>query len=89
MYNGRTMKKETHPQYYTKAKVRCACGNTFTIGSTKEKIEVEICSKCHPFYTGSKQLVDTAGRAERFKKRMAKAKTEETNKGKGSKKPQK
>jgi len=66
------MKKETHPTYHPKASVKCACGNTFTVGSTKEKIQVEICSNCHPFYTGSQQLVDTAGRAERFKERMAK-----------------
>jgi large subunit ribosomal protein L31 len=68
------MKKDIHPKYYNNAKVVCACGNTFTVGSTKEKIEVEICSNCHPFYTGKKQLVDTAGRAEKFKARENKAK---------------
>ncbi len=67
------MKKDIHPEYHEKAKVKCACGNTFTVGSTKKEIEVEICSKCHPFYTGKKQLVDTAGRAERFKARREKA----------------
>ncbi len=67
------MKKDTHPEYYEKAKVKCACGNTFTVGSTKKNIEVEICSRCHPFYTGKKQLVDTAGRAEKFKARQKKA----------------
>ncbi|MEX1014557.1 MAG: 50S ribosomal protein L31 [Candidatus Paceibacterota bacterium] len=67
------MKKETHPKYHEKAKFICACGNKFIIGSTKEKVEVEICSKCHPFYTGKKSLVDTAGRAEKFKARREKA----------------
>lgn len=63
------MKKDIHPTYYPKATVKCACGNTFTIGSTKEKIEVEICSACHPFFTGKEKLVDTAGRVEKFKVR--------------------
>ena len=65
------MKSAIHPTYFEKAKVLCACGNTFTIGSTKEKIEVEICSACHPFYTGNEKIMDTAGRVERFKKRAA------------------
>lgn len=69
------MKKDIHPEYHEDAKVKCACGNTFTVGSTKKNIEVEICGKCHPFYTGKKQLVDTAGRAERFKARREKAAT--------------
>ena len=66
------MKKEIHPKYYTKAKVKCACGNSFTIGSTAPEINVEICSKCHPFYTGKNKIIDTAGRVERFKKRLQK-----------------
>ncbi|MBI2637341.1 MAG: 50S ribosomal protein L31 [Candidatus Sungbacteria bacterium] len=65
------MKTDIHPKYFT-AKVHCACGNKFDVGSTKEKIEVEICSNCHPFYTGKEKLVDTAGRIEKFKKRLAK-----------------
>ncbi len=65
------MKKNIHPKYYNKARVICACGNTFTAGSTKEYIEVEICSKCHPFYTGKEKIVDAMGRVERFKKRLA------------------
>ncbi len=69
------MKKNIHPEYFPKAKITCACGNTFTIGSTKEKIQIEVCSKCHPFYTGKEKLLDSAGRAERFKTRKAKAKT--------------
>ncbi len=67
------MKKEIHPEYHPKATVKCACGNSFTIGSTIKSFEVEICSKCHPFYTGKQMLVDTAGRVERFKARKAKA----------------
>ncbi len=67
------MKKDTHPQYYPKAKVTCACGETFTVGATKPELKVEICSKCHPFYTGAQSLIDTAGRVERFKVRKAKA----------------
>ena len=68
------MKKDSHPTYYKKAKVSCACGNKFIIGSTKEKIAIEICSKCNPFNTGKKQLIDTAGRAEKFHKRRELAK---------------
>ncbi|MDP3710618.1 MAG: 50S ribosomal protein L31 [bacterium] len=66
------MKKDTHPKYNTEAHASCACGSSFKIGSTKEKLEVEICSKCHPFYTGGSKLVDTAGRVEKFKQRLAK-----------------
>jgi large subunit ribosomal protein L31 len=68
------MKKEIHPQYFPKAKVRCACGATFTVGSTKEFMEIEVCSQCHPFYTGKDKIVDTMGRVEKFKKRLAKKK---------------
>ena len=63
------MKEKIHPQYYADAKVACACGNTFTIGSTRKEIKIELCSKCHPFYTGEYRVVDTAGRVERFKRR--------------------
>ena len=65
------MKEGIHPQYY-KTTVTCACGNTIEIGSTKPEIRVEICSKCHPFFTGKQKLVDTAGRIERFRKKYAK-----------------
>ncbi len=65
------MKKDIHPEYY-QTTVTCACGNTFEIGSTKKDIRVEICSKCHPFFTGKQKLVDTAGRIERFRKKYAK-----------------
>lgn len=65
------MKTETHPEYH-KALVHCACGNEFETGSTLKEIKVEICSQCHPFYTGKQKLVDTAGRVERFKSKYAK-----------------
>jgi large subunit ribosomal protein L31 len=66
------MKKDIHPKYFEKARAHCACGNSFTVGSTKEYIEVEICSKCHPFYTGKEKMMDTLGRVEKFRKKMAK-----------------
>ena len=69
------MKKDIHPKYSNKAEVTCACGATFLVGSTMDKIEVEICSQCHPFYTGNEKVLDTAGRVDRFKKRVAGAKT--------------
>jgi len=70
------MKKDTHPEYYKEAKVTCACGNSFTVGSTSKEIQVEICSACHPFYTGKQKLLDTARRVDKFQKRTAaKAKT--------------
>jgi len=63
------VKKELHPQYF-RAKVRCNCGNEFVAGSTKEEIRVEVCSNCHPFYTGSqKLLLEAGGRVEKFKKK--------------------
>ena len=65
------MKKDIHPTYFAAAKVVCACGNSFTTGSTKEEIHVEVCSACHPFYTGKQKLVDTAGRVEKFLERAA------------------
>ncbi len=65
------MKKDIHPTYHTGSQVKCACGNTFEVGSVLEKIEVEICSACHPFYTGEEKIIDTGGRVERFKKRVA------------------
>lgn len=68
------MKSDIHPAYHHKAKVKCACGNEFVVGSTREHIEVEICSACHPFYTGQDKLMDTAGRVERFKARVKAAK---------------
>ena len=66
------MKTDIHPEYHTKAKVSCACGNTFTVGSTVPEIHVEICSNCHPFYTGKQKLVDSARRVEKFQEKLAK-----------------
>ena len=64
------MKTEIHPAYYQEAVVTCSCGNTFTIGATKPQIKVEICSVCHPFFTGEQRIVDTEGRVERLKRRF-------------------
>ncbi len=68
------VKTAVHPTYFPEARVVCACGNTFSVGSTKEKIEVEICSACHPFYTGGDKMLDAAGRVEKFKARSSVAK---------------
>lgn len=64
------MKKGIHPEYYTDAKVICACGHTWTTGSTKKEIRTDMCSQCHPFYTGEQRIVDTAGQVERFERRL-------------------
>ncbi len=66
------MKQDIHPTYYTDAIVKCACGNTFKTGSTVKELHIEICSNCHPFYTGKDKLVDTAGRVDRFKRLVTK-----------------
>ncbi|MFC2032929.1 50S ribosomal protein L31 [Chloroflexota bacterium] len=63
------MKDKIHPAYYNDAQVVCACGNTFTTGSTRKLLKVELCSNCHPFFTGQRRVLDIAGRVERFKKR--------------------
>jgi large subunit ribosomal protein L31 len=63
------MKPDIHPTYH-QAQVTCVCGNTFTVGSTAESIRVEVCSNCHPFYTGTQNIVDTAGQVERFQRRL-------------------
>ena len=63
------MKEKLHPQYYDDAQVVCACGNSFTTGSTRKTLKVEVCSKCHPFFTGERRVMDTAGRVERFRRR--------------------
>ena len=63
------MKTKIHPEYHNDAQVICSCGNTFTTGSTRKTLKVELCSKCHPFFTGEQKIVDTAGRVERFKRR--------------------
>lgn len=68
------MKKDLHPTYYPNAKMICVCGVTHKIGSTVEEINVNVCSKCHPFYTGEEKIVDTRGRVEKYQKRAEKAK---------------
>lgn len=65
------MKKAIHPKYNTATQVTCACGAVFPVGSTMDAITVEICSQCHPFFTGNEKVLDTAGRVDRFKKRVA------------------
>ena len=66
-------KPDIHPQYYPKAKVTCACGTVFELGTTKPELQVEICSSCHPFFTGKENLIDTAGKVEKFRTRLEKA----------------
>ena len=66
------MKANFHPVYHDNVVVRCACGEEFTTRSTKDELRLEICSKCHPFFTGKQKLVDSAGRVERFQKRYSK-----------------
>ena len=70
------MKKDIHPKY-EETTIRCACGNVIETGSTRDNISVEICSNCHPFFTGKQKLVDTAGRIERFRKKYAKFQKQE------------
>jgi large subunit ribosomal protein L31 len=67
------MKVSIHPQFYSTAKVTCACGNVFMTGSILEQLHTEICSNCHPFYTGKQKLIDTEGRVDKFKQKLAKA----------------
>ena len=76
------MKKDIHPVYYKDAKVSCACGNNFVVGSTQAELKVEICSACHPFYTGKQKLMDTARRVEKFTEKQAKKSTLSARKGK-------
>ena len=65
------MKTAIHPKFYENCQVTCACGNKFTTGSTLEKIDVEVCSKCHPFFTGQLKFVDIKGRIDKFKEKQA------------------
>ena len=64
------MKEGIHPKYYPEAKVTCACGNSWITGATQEEIRTDVCSACHPFYTGEQRIVDTAGQVERFMRRL-------------------
>ncbi len=85
------MKKDIHPQYFDKTTIKCACGNVLTVGSTKKDMEVEICANCHPFFSGKEKLIDTAGRVEKFKQKMAKSKIVKSSLGskKGSRRSKK
>lgn len=74
------MKATIHPKWYKDAKVTCACGNTFTVGAVVPTINVEVCSNCHPFYTGQMKYLDTAGRVEAFKSKLGKASTKVVSK---------
>jgi large subunit ribosomal protein L31 len=67
------MKQDIHPTYFNKATATCGCGKVYTLGSTVEKISVDICANCHPFFTGKEKLIDTAGKVEKFKARRATA----------------
>ncbi|HEY8890935.1 MAG TPA: 50S ribosomal protein L31 [Clostridium sp.] len=64
------MQKEIHPEYHHDTVVKCACGNTFTTGSTKQELKVDVCSNCHPFYTGKQKNIDAGGRVDRFMKKF-------------------
>lgn len=64
------MREGIHPEYHHETVVKCACGNTFTTGSVKTELKVEICSKCHPFFTGKQKIVDVGGRVDKFNKRF-------------------
>ncbi len=66
------MKENTHPKYFPEAQVICACGNTWTTGATQQVIRTDVCSACHPFFTGEQRIVDTAGQVERFMRRLEK-----------------
>jgi large subunit ribosomal protein L31 len=66
------MKKDIHPEYYPEARVVCGCGNSFVTGATKQLIKTDICSACHPFFTGEQRIVDTAGQVERYMRRLEK-----------------
>lgn len=83
------MKKDIHPQVNNDTKVTCACGNTFVTQSTLPEIAVDICSNCHPFYTGTQKFIDTEGRIEKFQKKMEKAKADGANGKKKGKKVEK
>jgi large subunit ribosomal protein L31 len=78
------MTKDIHPEY-KETTIKCACGNEMSISSTRENISVEICSKCHPFYTGKQKLVDSAGRIERFRRKYGQYQGREEKSGEGKK----
>ena len=74
------MKKGLHPTYYPEAKVSCACGQSWTTGSTMPELKVEICSNCHPFYSGKEKILDTRGRVDKFRKRAEKSQIKQDSK---------
>lgn len=80
------MKKDIHPTYYPHATITCACGNVLKTGATQEHLQVEICSACHPFYTGKEKIIDTAGRVEKFRSRIAQRKIDLRSKAQKHKK---
>jgi len=71
------MKAEIHPEYHEEAVVRCACGNTWTTGSTVTELRTDVCSACHPFFTGEQRIVDTEGRVDRFYRRLEQARSQQ------------
>jgi len=79
------MKEKIHPQYHKTATVSCTCGNTFTVGTTVPSLKVEICSACHPFYTGKQKLIDSGGQLEKFRKRLESVKNVKTARAKKAK----
>lgn len=83
------MKKGIHPKYYKDAKIKCFCGAELKTGSTQKEIDVEICSQCHPFYTGKKKMLDSTGRVDRFKKMTEKTAAKKAKTEKKEKKPAK
>jgi len=76
------MKKDIHPKWYPNCQVACACGNTFTTGATVAELRVQLCNKCHPFFTGEQKFIDTLGKVERFERKRAKAAQIKTKKQK-------
>lgn len=80
------MKAKIHPTYNEEITVTCACGNTFKTGSTEKAIDVEICSNCHPFYTGKQKLVDTTGRVDKFQQKLQTVATKKTTHGQADRK---
>ena len=77
------MKEGLHPKYYPEAQVRCACGNTWVTGSTQAEVRTDVCSACHPFFTGEQRIVDSEGRVDRFYRRLRQAQVEEQGEAKG------
>lgn len=75
------MKEKIHPTWHTESAVHCACGNTFTTGSTIKSISIEVCSACHPLFTGQQKFLDTAGRVDKFNQRMAAAEQKKAEAG--------